>query len=164
MTTHEQNGATPMGAAEPTESQPQTQAAPMHQEHTPASAPPPAAYPVALHQQPDGHQQHGYQQAPGHQPGMHGAPGQMTVAPKSPALMALASFFVDGLGQALNGNVAKGAIIFVCMVFGWTITYLTMGILIGFLFWPVMACLHLWQVYDAYKGAQKWNLQHGIIS
>ena len=79
------------------------------------------------------------------------------VSPKSPALACLASFFVPGLGQLLNGDVAKGIAIFSMYVFSW----LCVLILIGLLMVPVV---FIWAMVDAYSSAQRWNFRHGIIS
>ncbi len=82
---------------------------------------------------------------------------QMTVAPKSPALAALATFFIVGLGQLLNGEVGKG-IMFFCAAF---VSGLLCLVLIGFILLPVV---WIWAIADAYSGAQRWNARHGIIS
>ncbi len=79
------------------------------------------------------------------------------VAPKSPGISLLASFFVPGLGTMLNGEVNKG-----------------IGILVGyfaclflfFLLVPLLGAmvLWIWGMVDAYQGAVRWNHAHGIIS
>lgn len=97
-----------------------------------------------------------YQQPPHHGHGYSGYP-QMYVAPKNPALMLLASFFIPGLGSMLNGETGKGVGIligYICSVF---LIIAFIGILGVFGFW-------IWGMVDAYQGAQKWNARHGIIS
>ena len=101
-------------------------------------------YPYDPYQQPY-HQQPGWGQQP------------MQVAPKNPAVSLLISFFIPGVGSMVNGDVGKGILI----LLGYLISFPLVFILIGFLgifgFW-------IWGMVDAYKGAQKWNLRHGIIS
>ena len=96
-------------------------------------------------------------------PQRYAAPGQMTygyapqVAPKSPALALLGSFFVPGLGQLMNGEVGKGVLLFCLYVF----CFFLMFLLIGFLTAPAV---WIWGMVDAYGGAQRWNAQRGIVS
>lgn len=86
-----------------------------------------------------------------------GAAQPLMVAPKSPALALLASFFIPGLGQLINGEAAKGILMFL----GYLFSFVLMFVLIGFLTAPV---IWIWGMVDAYTGAQRWNLQRGIIS
>ena len=81
----------------------------------------------------------------------------MQVAPKSPGLSLLASFFLPGLGSMINGEAGKGIAILVCWIFAsWVLTVVLIGF-IGLLgFW-------IWGMVDGYQGARKWNLAHGII-
>ena len=79
------------------------------------------------------------------------------VAPKSPGLALLASFFIPGLGQLINGEAAKGVLMF----FGYVFSFALMFVLIGFLTAPA---IWIWGMVDAYTGAQRWNLQRGIVS
>ena len=88
----------------------------------------------------------------------------MQVAPKSPAVAALASFFLMGLGQLVNGDVTRGLVIWLCGATILASAFLLTFIFIGFLLYPVWFVFWLWQMYDAYQGAQKWNSRHGIIS
>ena len=80
-----------------------------------------------------------------------------TVAPKSPGLALLCSFFVPGLGQLVNGDAGKGVLMFV----GYLLSFALMVVLVGFLTAPA---IWVWGMVDAYQGAQRWNLQHGVIS
>lgn len=79
------------------------------------------------------------------------------VAPKSPGLALLASFFLPGLGQLVNGQVAKGLVTLVAFAVSWVLIFA----LIGFLLLPA---LWIWSMVDAYTGAQRWNARHGILS
>lgn len=79
------------------------------------------------------------------------------VAPRSPALAAIASFLLPGLGQFINGQVGKGVIALVAYGISWLLT----TILIGFLMLPVVV---IWAIVDAYRSAQRWNRDHGILS
>ncbi len=92
---------------------------------------------------------YGYPQVPGYPP--------LRVAPKSPGLALLASFFIPGLGSMMNGNVGRGIGILV----GYLVSILLVIVLVGLLgmlgFW-------IWGMVDAYQGAQRWNLRHGILS
>lgn len=86
-----------------------------------------------------------------------GYPQGLVVAPKNPALAAIATFFIVGLGQILNGQVGKGIAFFCAAVVSGILCF----VLIGFLLLPVV---WIWAIADAYQGAQRWNLQHGIVS
>lgn len=79
------------------------------------------------------------------------------VAPKSPAVAALASFFLPGLGSMINGEVGKGIGILLGYFVSWVLVIVLVGIIGVFGFW-------VWGMVDAYQGAQKWNARHGIYS
>lgn len=79
------------------------------------------------------------------------------VAPKNPALSLLASFFIPGLGQLMNGDTGKG----VGMFLGYAFSFILMFVLVGFLTAPA---IWIWGMIDAYQSAQRWNLQRGIVS
>jgi TM2 domain-containing membrane protein YozV len=90
----------------------------------------------------------------------HGYPAQppyAQVAPKSPGLALLASFFVPGLGSLVIGRIGVGIGIMV----GYFISFLLAFVLIGL---PFMFGFWLWGLFDAYLGAKNWNARHGIIS
>jgi TM2 domain-containing membrane protein YozV len=101
----------------------------------------------------------------GHEPGVPGpyagwAPSPhagYTVAPKSPAVSLLASFFIPGLGSMLNGDVGKGVGILV----GYFLCLFTFSLIVPLL---VAVGLWVWGMVDAYQGAQAWNRRHGILS
>lgn len=170
MTETQANGATP---AEPlhhtsTEATAETETAPLHSEaaadahaaeqpHTP----PPAPAPVPVAPQQGAYPGHGQQHVAG---GYQAHPGQMVVAPKNPAVAALASFFICGLGQVINGDMARGVIIFASVFAMGALSAILTIVFLGWIMWPFIFGTWLWQIFDAHKGAQKWNAQHGIIS
>lgn len=81
----------------------------------------------------------------------------MVVAPKSPGVALLASFFIPGLGSMINGEAGKG----IGILAGYLVSLLFVLVVIGIFgvigFW-------VWGMVDAYQGARKWNLRHGILS
>ncbi|MEO7058099.1 MAG: hypothetical protein ABI083_00105 [Lapillicoccus sp.] len=79
------------------------------------------------------------------------------MAPKSPALALLASFFLPGLGSMLNGEGAKGAGILVGYLVCIPLTLVIIGI-------PGMIGFWVWGMVDGYQGAQRWNARYGILS
>ena len=79
------------------------------------------------------------------------------VAPKSPGLALLGSFFLPGLGQLINGQVGKGIAMFVAYL----VSLVLLFVLIGFVLVPA---IWIWSMVDAYGGAKQWNAQHGILS
>lgn len=62
----------------------------------------------------------------------------------SPTVAAILSFFIFGLGQMLNGQLAKGILIFV-------LSTLIIGVTIGFAIIPIWIVVTI----DAYKCAKK---------
>ena len=76
-----------------------------------------------------------------------------TVSPanyKNPGLAAVLSFFITGLGQIYNGQLAKGIVLIIIYGISWAL----MLILIGFLTTPLIWLYGMW---DAYKSAEKIN-------
>jgi len=67
--------------------------------------------------------------------------------PKNPGVAAVLSFFIPGLGQIYNGQIAIGIIT------------LFMTIVLYFVF-PLGIFLHLFVVYDAYSYALKFNKEN----
>jgi TM2 domain-containing membrane protein YozV len=128
---------------------------------------PQAGYPQGGYPQP-GYPQPGYAQnvyaQPGYpQPG-YPQPGyppvqypQPMVAPKSPALAVLASFFLPGLGSMISGNGGIGALILCLYLVSWVMTIVVIGIFGVFGFW-------IWGMIQAHSDAVAWNRRHGIIS
>jgi len=85
---------------------------------------------------------------------------------KESGVSAVLSFLVPGLGQLYNGQVSRGAVVFV----GWmvwefvafVITTLTLGIF--FLIWvPVELFVHVVAAYDAYDQAEKINAGQVVV-
>jgi TM2 domain-containing membrane protein YozV len=70
--------------------------------------------------------------------------------PKNPTLAAILSFLIAGVGQIYNGEVVKGIVIIVVQI----VNVLLMGLVIGFITWPVV---WIWSIYDAYKVAKRIN-------
>jgi TM2 domain-containing membrane protein YozV len=79
------------------------------------------------------------------------------VAPKSPGISLLASFFIPGLGTMINGEVNKGIGILVGYVACLFLFFLLVPLLGAMVLW-------VWGMVDAYQGAVRWNHAHGIIS
>jgi TM2 domain-containing membrane protein YozV len=79
------------------------------------------------------------------------------VAPKSPGLALLGSFFFPGLGQLMNGQVGKGIAMFVAYLISVVLLFVVIGVLLVPAIW-------IWSMVDAYSGAQQWNARHGILS
>lgn len=69
---------------------------------------------------------------------------------KNPGLAAVLSFFITGLGQIYNGQIAKGVVLIVAYFISWVLMF----ILIGFITTPL---IWLYGMYDAYKSAEKIN-------
>ena len=84
-------------------------------------------------------------------------PSPVAVAPKNPALCVLASFFLPGLGSLLCGSTTKGIVLLVCAF----LSGLLMFVLIGLVTYPIVWILGM---VFAYQDAQRWNLEHGILS
>lgn len=118
---------------------------------------PPAQPPVPYAQQPSPP----YGPPPGYYaqpPAPYGRPMvPMVVAPKSPGLSLLASFFVPGLGSMINGDGGKGAGILIGYIVSLFFVLIVIGIFGVIGFW-------VWGMVDAYQGARNWNLRHGILS
>jgi TM2 domain-containing membrane protein YozV len=90
-------------------------------------------------------------------PAGYPAAATYTVAPKNPGLSLLVSFFFPGVGSMMNGDVGKGIGILVGYIVSLILTLFIVGLIGVFGFW-------IWGMVDAYSGAKKWNLAHGIIS
>jgi|HubBroStandDraft_4_1064222.scaffolds.fasta_scaffold318376_2 TM2 domain-containing membrane protein YozV len=104
-----------------------------------------AVQPYAQAQQQGYYQQQGYPQQ------------QMAVAPRSPAVALIISFFIPGLGSLINGRTTTGVIILCSWIVGWILSIVIVGFFIVFGMW-------VWGMIDAYKAAQEWNAAHGILS
>ncbi|HYS40307.1 MAG TPA: hypothetical protein VEO01_32225 [Pseudonocardiaceae bacterium] len=82
---------------------------------------------------------------------------QMTVAPKSPGVAVLASFFIPGLGSMISGRGGMGALILCLYFVSWILTIVFIGFIGVFGFW-------VWGMIQGYADAVAWNRRHGIIS
>jgi len=71
---------------------------------------------------------------------------------KSSGLAAVMFFFIMGLGQIYNGQIAKGLGLIVAEIVLWTLTLFTLGFA-GLILLP----LWIWNIYDAYKTAEAIN-------
>lgn len=67
---------------------------------------------------------------------------------KSPAVAALLSFLIPGIGQLYCGETKKGVIFFVLGI----VFALSMVVLVGYVLYPIF---WLYNIYDAYKTAKK---------
>jgi TM2 domain-containing membrane protein YozV len=76
---------------------------------------------------------------------------------KSPGLAAVLSFFVPGLGQVYNGQIAKGLF----LVFLGFLSFLLMAVVVGYLLY-----LPLWvyAIYDGYRMAERINADRGGLA
>ncbi len=79
------------------------------------------------------------------------------VAPRSPALGLIVSFFIPGLGSMINGSVGKGVGILVGYAFSMLLTIVLVGYVGMLVFW-------IWGMVDGYRSAQRWNARYGIVS
>ena len=82
---------------------------------------------------------------------------QPMIAPKSPGVAVLASFFIPGLGSMISGRGGIGALILCLYLFSWILTIFLIGIVGVFGFW-------IWGMAQGYSDAVAWNRSHGIIS
>lgn len=97
-------------------------------------------------------------QHPQHYQQPYGQPHpQMTVAPKSPGVAVLASFFIPGLGSMISGRGGMGALILGLYVVSWILTIVIVGFVGVIGFW-------IWGMIQGYADAVAWNRRHGIIS
>lgn len=89
--------------------------------------------------------------------GTYGYAPVTRVAPKSPGVAVIASFFLPGLGQFINGQAGKG----VAFLLAYAVSFVLLFVIIGFITMPVV---WIWSMVDAYSSAQAWNARHGILS
>lgn len=117
---------------------------------------PQQGYPPQYGQQP---QPQPYPQAFGQvYPQQYGQPyPPVMVAPKSPGLAVLASFFIPGLGSMISGRGGTGALILGLYVVSWFLIIVVVGI------FGVFGCW-IWGMVQGYSDAVAWNRSHGIIS
>lgn len=85
---------------------------------------------------------------------------------KNPGVSAVLSFFYSGLGQVYNGEIGKGMvlILFQCL----NLFIITTSLALSFLLVPLLATalggflfvvVWIYGIYDAYKVAEKINIQ-----
>lgn len=74
---------------------------------------------------------------------------------KNSGLAAILSFFISGLGQIYNGQIAKGLIITVVQIINALLTMIFIGFVTGGIVW-------IWAIYDAYSTAQKINQSNSL--
>lgn len=86
---------------------------------------------------------------------------QQTVAPKSPPMHAVISFFILGLGSILAERKLVGFILLGLGVCNAVLGLIPVINVVAAVMWPVLA---LTSVIHGYSSARKWNLKHGIIS
>ncbi|WP_338751557.1 hypothetical protein [Janibacter alittae] len=89
------------------------------------------------------------------------APGVMPAARKEPALSLLASFFIPGLGEMINGDVGIGVAFLSAYVGGWVLVVCLGWILIGFIGLPIALGAWIWSMIDSYQGAVRVNQRNG---
>lgn len=77
------------------------------------------------------------------------------VSLKNPGLALLASFFLPGLGQMVNGEQRKGVMFMV----GTLVAAVWVVLLVGLLILPVV---WVFSMVDAYRSAKDWNIRHGL--
>lgn len=69
---------------------------------------------------------------------------------KNPSIAVVLSFFIAGLGQIYNGQIAKGVLFIVLYI----ISISLMGVLVGFITTPI---LWIWGMVDAHNSAKRIN-------
>jgi TM2 domain-containing membrane protein YozV len=69
---------------------------------------------------------------------------------KNPAVAAILSFFLMGLGQAYNGQIAKAVVFLILYAISIFLTFF----IIGFVTTPI---LWIWSMVDAYSSSKKIN-------
>src|SRR5260370_9069471 len=89
------------------------------------------------------------------------ATGGYVVAPKSPAVSLIVSFFLPGVGSMINGDVGIGITILLLWLLAIRLDVTFFRLIVGV---PLGIGMFVWGLIDAYQGAQRWNRRHGIIS
>lgn len=89
------------------------------------------------------------------------AAGGYVVAPKSPAVSLIVSFFLPGVGSMINGDVGIGITILLLWLLAIGLDVTVLALIVGV---PLGLGMWIWGMIDAYQGAQRWNRRHGIIS
>jgi TM2 domain-containing membrane protein YozV len=94
-------------------------------------------------------------------PLVYPAAGGYTVAPKSPAVSLIVSFFIPGVGSMINGDTGIGLTILLLWILAIILDFTFIGLIVGV---PLGLAMFIWGLVDAYQGARRWNARHGIIS
>ncbi len=87
--------------------------------------------------------------------------GGYAVAPKSPAVSLIVSFFIPGVGSLVNGDTGIGITILLLWLVAIALDITVIGLIVGV---PLGIAMFVWGLIDAYQGARRWNAGHGIIS
>ena len=103
----------------------------------------------------------GQQEVPHRESSVAPYQGQQLVAPKSPILHGLASFFIAGLGTMLAGRPVRGLLILGMAVINWLLFFIPF---IGLFFIITGFGITVFSVIHGYLSAVKWNARHGVIS
>lgn len=98
-----------------------------------------------------------YLPQPGYPAGMAQPQVQLAVAPRSPAISLIASFFIPGLGSMINNRAGIGILILGIYAIGFILSFFIIGV-------PIALGAWIWGMVDGYQAAQAWNRAHGIIS
>jgi len=69
---------------------------------------------------------------------------------KNPGVAAVLSFFITGLGQIYNGQIAKGVLFIIIQAINVLLMYVLIGFVTGPIFW-------IWGMVDAYRTAERVN-------
>lgn len=88
-------------------------------------------------------------------------PGYPHVRPRNPALYAIASAVIPGLGTLLGGAPGRGIVIFLVLAITGVLRFVP---LLGLLFIPLWFVGWAFGIYDAHRTTRDWNARHGIIS
>jgi TM2 domain-containing membrane protein YozV len=87
--------------------------------------------------------------------------GGYAVAPKSPGVSLIVSFFIPGVGSMINGDTGIGITILLLWLLAIALDFTVIGLIVGV---PLGIAMFVWGLIDAYQGARRWNARHGIIS
>jgi TM2 domain-containing membrane protein YozV len=69
---------------------------------------------------------------------------------KNPSVSVVLSFFITGLGQIYNGQIAKGIMLLVLMA-------ISLGLMLAVIGWITTPILWVFGMIDAYNSARKIN-------
>lgn len=86
------------------------------------------------------------------------------MAPKNAVVSLVLSFIIPGLGTILNGETTKGAVILGAYLLSIMLTITLAFVVVGLAFFPVAMGIWVFGLVDAYRGANKFNVAHGLVS